>query len=54
MYTCFILYTLRHPCRPENTTNVLVEYYDVRTVHLVQFIIQTNRCTTYIYIYIYI
>ena len=30
---------------------MLVDYYDVRTVHLVQFIIQTNKCTTYIYIY---
>ena len=29
-------------------------YFDVSTVHLVQFIIQTNKCTTYIYIYIYI
>jgi hypothetical protein len=27
-------------------------YFDVRTVHLVQFIIQTHKCTTYIYIYI--
>ena len=27
--------------------------FDVCTVHLVQFIIQTNKCTTYIYIYIY-
>ena len=28
--------------------------FDVRNVNLVQFIIQTNKCTTYIYIYIYI
>ena len=28
-------------------------YFDVRTMRLVQFIIQTNKCATYIYIYIY-
>jgi hypothetical protein len=26
------------------------EYFDVHTVHFVQFIIHTNKCTTYIYI----
>ena len=29
-------------------------YFDVFTVHLVEFIIQSNKCTSYIYIYIYI
>ena len=28
--------------------------FDVCTVYVVQFIVQTNKCTTYIYIYIYI
>jgi hypothetical protein len=34
-------------------SNNIVLNCDVCTVHLGQFIIQTNKCTIYIYIYIY-
>jgi len=44
--------------RPKHTVKLQISYFDVCTLHLVQFIIQTSICTThthtYIYIYIYI
>jgi len=32
----------------------VINHFDVWTVHLVQFIIQTNKCTIYIYMFIYL
>jgi len=40
--------TLHNPHKVDTETH----YVEVCTVHLVQFIIQTNKCTIYIYIYI--
>jgi len=35
---------------PKHIPKLQISYFDVCTLHLVQFIIQTNICTTYIYI----
>jgi hypothetical protein len=50
--TCVIIYHLYYALPHEE---LLLKYFDICTVHRVQFIIQTNKCTTYtIYIYTYI
>jgi hypothetical protein len=45
-----IIYTQMNTSKVRGTSTKKT-HFDAGTVHLVQFIIQTNKCTTYIYIY---
>jgi len=38
-----------HCTAVRSVIKIITTYFDVGGVHLVQFIIQTNKCTTYIY-----
>ena len=46
----YIGYSLTWMITREQLVKIYIDYFNVCTVHLVQFITQTNKCTTYIYI----
>jgi hypothetical protein len=47
-------YSLTWMITREQLVDFYIDNFNARTVHLVQFTIQTNKRTTYTYIYIYI
>jgi len=44
-----VQYTCLHCTALGSITKIIITYFDVCAVHLVQFITQTNKCKTYIY-----